>query len=120
MNEAIKLAIEKGGYQAWWTVYKYKFESNFIEVEVPENLPIHSDVLFAEITQQARFWQALGKAKKWDKPIWDCKKNYPYARCDNKFCTYAGWEDIHQVYLNYMDVIWSSGDTEKFWKELIK
>jgi hypothetical protein len=91
MNEAIKLAIEKGGY-------KTVSEEHWKQYGVKEFIIL--DPLF---------WQALGKALGWNEtdklahdlhspdiePLW-----YLFA-------------------MEYFDLVLTGGDTEKFWKELL-
>lgn len=96
MNNAIKLAIEKGGFL------------------------IHDGVAFDAmqgatyakqfVVLNPLFWQALGKARA-------LCQSHPRAidRCD--FCiSNKGWQEIA---LSYFDLILTGGDTEKFWKALL-
>jgi hypothetical protein len=82
MNEAIKLAIEKGGYEI--SDQKYAKLMSFPNVLDP------------------LFWQALGKALGWD----DFRAAVPPLWLANA--------------LHYHELLLTGGDTEKFWKELIK
>lgn len=74
-----------------------------------------------QIALDPTFWQALGKALKFDQPIWKCGN----ARCDNEFCEYAGWKNlapdtIYGEVHKFLDLILTGGDTEKFWEEILK
>lgn len=117
MNEAIKLAIEKGGYEA---------------VEFPIG---HNDKYYKEkIALDPLFWQALGKAL-------GENREHEWFRCENEnckadseyvsmiFCSYCGTklskfikhsEWWKTTAMQYFDLVLTGGDTEKFFKELLK
>jgi hypothetical protein len=89
MDEAIILAIEKGGYE------KHRM--------------FHS---YADTTHDPLFWQALGKALGWDnKGYCNFGELQPCIHLPN-----YKWKDkAHQ----YFDLVLTDVDTEKFFKELI-
>lgn len=100
MNEAIKLAIEKGGYDI--------HASNI----VPDRY------LELEIVQDSKFWQALGKALGWkDKVVVGIKKGEPDRKGKVLHFEYNG--EWLQEALHYHELLLTGGDTEKFWKELL-
>lgn len=91
MNQAIKLAIEKGGYVAdigWQeTTYQGFNERNRIVLD-PE------------------FWKALGKALGWGKSeLWENDINIPH------------WK-LHA--LRFFELKLTGGDEEKFWSDLLQ
>lgn len=98
MNNAIKLAIEKGGYK-----YGHGVDGDY-ETD---------GWSYQEIIDEARdkvildplFWQALGKALGWGTTT--ASNNFGYK---NSWQYYA-----HQ----YINLILTGGDTDKFWKELL-
>jgi hypothetical protein len=106
MTEAIKLAIEKGGYDP----HKYgktvkelrEYPDIGFVVEYEDGYKISSGFPIANIqvvtVLDPLFWQALGKALGW----------IDYAR--PQWLQYA---------LEYFELALTSGDTEKFWKELL-
>lgn len=98
MNEAVRLAIEKGGYIDPLT-----------KVGIKHFPTEHFDPMHPQIAQDPLFWQALGKA------------------CVNEWgeVTFFGTEGqtkptwllkAHQ----YFDLVLTGGDTEQFFKELLK
>lgn len=91
MNEAIKLAIEKGGYRP-------DGYSSFDNYAPSQKTQAIVKMKFKErIVLDPKFWQALGKALGW--------KNYVIPE----------W---HQYAHQYFDLILTGGDREKFWEEL--
>lgn len=88
MNEAIKLAIEKGGYPSVVTAdYYYHTDEGRRETRL--------------LTLDPLFWQALGKALGWT---------------DDNFYG-SDWEIMAH---DYLGVVLRGGNTEKFWKDLLK
>jgi hypothetical protein len=104
VNEAIKLAIEKGGYkntEKWLPderqrVYEYLCEQ------------------WAFIALDPLFWHALGKALG-NKDVMMCDS----PKCDTVQCEYGGYKSPKRMFDQYMDLKWYGGDEEKFWKELL-
>lgn len=90
INKAISSAIEKGGYNGG---YRYGDDLDFVT-----NLRIINDPLF---------WQALGKALG--------KGQCP---CKAKECDIRDWWIDTAMQYHYL--VLAGGDTEKFWKELLK
>ncbi len=102
MNEAIKLAIEKGGYKAPnpWNVAVvegdlYTFGEKFHEGEL-ERLCVLDPL----------FWQALSKAL-----------GQNQCNCGKPVCSVREWDSMAHT---YFDLVLTGGDTEKFWKDLLK
>lgn len=102
MNEAIKLAIEKGRY-----IFRGVKHNNF-------------DYKRDTVVLDPLFWQALGKALGW---IETGKHFRRYEHDDYEECSQcieygesSQW--IHYAH-QYFDLALTGGDTEKFWKELI-
>jgi hypothetical protein len=95
MEEAIKLAIEKGGYKQWHPEWH------------------HSDVL------DPLFWQALGRALGW-KESW-CGfdgKEFDGETCPTphmKYITIPVW-DVRAR--EWFEIRMSGGNEEKFWSDL--
>ncbi len=93
MNEAIKLAIEKGGYDRMWE----GTHSN------------HADLILDPL-----FWKALGKALGWKEhefwkihcSIFECDGTWQHTEKDLTWKYYA-----HQ----YFDLLLTGKDTDKFW-----
>lgn len=118
MNDAIKLAIEKGGY-------KY-LDLPLLRVEPTTNALIclvwrgdqfskngeEKDLVHpAVITTDPLFWQALGKALGWEQYLESGGRNkYGDDEFDLSWKVYA-----HK----YLDTVLTGGDTEQFWKELL-
>ena len=91
MNEAIKLAIEKGGYNS--TVLGWGQISD-------------KDIVGRGLILDPLFWQALGKALGWKREL------------------SQHWDIVRPEWLNkamtYYEINLTGGDTEKFFKKLIK
>jgi hypothetical protein len=107
MNEAIKLAIEKGGYQE---------PSGYgIEIYFGSNPDYTTDTIVLD----PLFWQALGKALGWSETAWftfHVRDEGDSNRDDMNFDISLAEYFAHK----YFQVVLTGGDTEKFWKELIK
>ena|ERR1051325_8167871 len=97
MNEVIELAI-KGGY-------------GFPKIRGWNPYPDFT----AFMVQDPTFWQALGKGLG-NKDVMECDS----PKCDSKLCEYAGYKDPKRMYDQYHELLWYGGNTEKFWKDLIK
>jgi hypothetical protein len=112
MNEAIKLAIEKGGFgfgdfflsATQNKTLKWRINEKFQQVILWDSPDYReSDVYkfsFNDVAMMSSFWQALGKALKWKigplgQPLW-----LYYAH-------------------RYFDSVLTGGDQEKFWNQLI-
>lgn len=107
MNEAIKLAIEKGGYD---TSIAYRFEKTVGDAD-----------RFA--TQDPLFWQALGKALGWhsvcDENGHDSGKPIGTLCLERDICGGMMIQEWLYHAHQYIDLVLTGGDTEKFWKELL-
>lgn len=117
MNEAIKLAIEKGGY---------RFDADGeIEVFPDGNVQVVNYKKASRggypvkcfdkewIVLQPEFWQALSNALGW-------KRTYKMGVqhiVGQSWVIIPAWQyEAHQ----YFDLLLTAGDTEAFWKELLK
>lgn len=116
MNEAIKLAIEKGGY-------KNNVESAKTDPSWYAYMAIHANG-GTMVVCDPLFWQALGKALGW-KDVFKNKKSmglmemcgHPYCPTEGN-CKYQKPERSKYAH-KYFDLLLTGGDTEKFWKELL-
>ncbi|MCK9369528.1 hypothetical protein M0R04_06445 [Candidatus Dojkabacteria bacterium] len=102
MNEAIKLAIEKGGYD------KERMKYPIAEYNM------YLDELIAPL--DPLFWQALGKALGWAEcePWWNDDKQM-------MICPTLHITPCWSVYaLRFFELTLTQGDTEAFWKELLR
>jgi hypothetical protein len=103
MNNAIKLAVEKGGYDTpstkIITLQGRRYGLNTINKWYQ-----------AYVMTDPLFWQALGKALGWSKELYK----------DNPFDGTAIWQTWQYHAHQYFDLVLTGGDTEKFWKSLIK
>jgi hypothetical protein len=106
MNEAIKLAIEKGGY-----ILRKHVKKQFLDGWGVEKRDAY------EITQDPLFWQALGKALGWKRIFEDLLETMEFNDIPtNYFMPYVTWQYYaHQ----YFDLVLTGGDTEKFWKGML-
>lgn len=97
MNEAIKLAIEKGGYDPIWIQEWYRLFSPISKQ--PRDIPLSC------IFTDPLFWVALGKALGWkhnNATLWSGRQ--------------AEWLEYAHA---YFELVLTDGSTEKFWKELL-
>lgn len=106
MNEAIKLAIEKGGYKDERVDLGsdgnlYIFSGRFYENELENRLVLNP-----------LFWQALGKALGMEKVLQMARPGGGYNPARNR----AWWK---YTALEYFNLVLTGGNTEKFWKELL-
>ena len=127
MNDAIKLAIEKGGF-TFGEFFRTSFEkgdmkwsftdNNTVQIWSLVNVDITPSLSwkysFNDIVLMLDFWQALGKALG-NKEVMECDK----PNCDSKLCEYAGYKDPKRMFDSYMECIWYGYSLEKFWKELL-
>lgn len=112
MNEAIKLAIEKGGY--FERILKLAIDEGEYKFN---GLPGVS-----QITQAPLFWQSLGKALGWEELV--CSDDGLMHPIPSEICRvgmYVGWiPKWHYMALEYFDLLLTGGNTEAFWKEILK
>lgn len=122
MNDAIKLAIEKGGYLKgpyWWPAQK----PNGIELRGDDQ-----DKEFRtseQIVLDPLFWQALGKALGW--PMYGCEScftMFDLKKLGSVICSNCGHHgavrsSTYQA-CRYIRRTFIGGDTEKFWTHLLK
>lgn len=105
MNEAIKLAIEKGGLKLKWDVFSQQIY--FMNVGDMTKNEVENVVLWPS------FWQALGKALGWGGEC-DC---YPKRDGHKAHCLTREWEyRWHQL------IYWiaEGKDVDEFFKQLIE
>ena len=137
MKEAIKLAIEKGGYRL-----SLEKQSIFSKVKIYEDAQDY----YAIIASDPLFWQALDKALGWaeDDSVWRSTHDWHFHPIENPECTLLSCkkcgesEAILKGYKNsldkrickygnywlnyarqYFDLVLTGGDTEKFWQDLL-
>lgn len=115
MNEAICLAIVKGGYDFKGVQDRHRYNWRFITAEDGGSmLQIQQDGVrkaypLQVIAQDPQFWQALGKAlgKQWVER--------------NDYCHHwvvgVWWFETAR---RYFEIHLTAGDTKKFWNELLK
>lgn len=128
LNEAIRIAIEKGGYaptDSGEPVVEYSIvDKNYIWVYEEDGTGARPT--FNDIVVDPLFWQALGKALGWNDEkieVGPILHEHNGELCGKVFCETVGvthkaakWKVIaHQ----YFDLVLTGGDTEKFWKELL-
>jgi hypothetical protein len=129
MNDAIRLAIEKGGYR-WkyydghseftvgkgnseWIMLIWKHNNSSFSLE-------HNDVVV-----DPEFWKALGKALGWGDKCKDCYIGEPHEWCQHgshldmygKYWKNAPWADAAS---RYFDIKLTGGDEDAFWKGLLQ
>lgn len=102
MNEAIKLAIEKGGYRPYFKDSSIEDSINFILFDY--EAPSHSEIICDPL-----FWQALSKALGWKEHL----EHWGW----NIYRMPADWR--HYAH-KYFDIKLTNGNEEEFWKGLIK
>lgn len=120
MNEAIKLAIEKGGYKP-----EYKdcvvYIDDFLGHQYSKFVDRRGDIekwATAEIFADPLFWQALGKALGWDEIHAKNPENNICIKNKSGSITYFDDCDIYHA-MRYMELILTGGDTEKYWQSLL-
>lgn len=106
MNEAIKLAIEKGGYE--FRNYLNNEDAHLMSLPFKEVESIILDPLF---------WQSLGKALGWGQK----DKLFTFAYSDNSTSiAHSGFRDEWQFHAHqYFDIKMTNGNEEEFWKGLL-
>jgi hypothetical protein len=140
MNEAIKLAIEKGGWKILDSVTSIDYKNaswpmiHGTHNNVPKLYPV------AEVIISPSFWQALGKALGWEDKEYKLGEEVQIA--DGNWFKFGRVTMIEgnkvkvhlaksgYVYLNqkewlyhaheYFDLLLTNGDTVKFWKGLLE
>jgi hypothetical protein len=138
MNEAIKLAIEKGGYKLQVKHFSAVI-TNPAEIENWDKVFefIRQEDLENYIILDPLFWQALGKALGWyRKPnkntyrdgakVTQCGRE-DGSRNNHWYCPHSEkyeWDvDFYPMWLffalQYTETVLRKGDTEKFWKEIL-
>lgn len=117
MNEAIKLAIEKGGYRIrGYTDPRYEYISAdkgelVYRYEGEVSSVKFWPAMFNEYVLDPLFWQALGKALGWD------NGGYYHHYPDN-FSRFWQTEWLYHA-LHYHELNLTGGSTEKFWNEVL-
>lgn len=111
MNEAIKLAIEKGGYDNHLFTENFKGELSIAGWEV------------SVITQDPAFWRALGKANGWNlNTCTFCLKDGGPNSVDS--CDYCGRSGVHRTswkahWHRFIDHIADGRSADDFFKALL-
>lgn len=142
MNEAIKLAIEKGG---WLSGKLYGGDYPYAPYGIANLEVLYGRIFMNRITKTGLigrrfqywttqeaildplFWQSLGKALGWNKRV--CKGcgsiDKPVKGEYHDICPRCnrGNEDRIELCLyqahHYFDLVLTNGDTEKFWQDLL-
>jgi len=129
MTEAIKLALEKGGYKGHYPGDGKVYLAPLRRFGVATALKMFE----AYISQDPLFWQALGRALGWK--VYRCtgclmetndeKQNFCF--CNDRDTTAfpsehpPKWSENWLVNaLRYLKLVLTGVDTEKFWEELLK
>jgi hypothetical protein len=104
-----KAAIEKSIEGGWVPPRPY------LVLQFEKGSKLHAEEVMAmmlpqEIALDLSFWQALGKALRW--PL----LGQPYY-LGNHWCEREWWQ---YKAIKFYDLILTGGDTEAFWKELLK
>jgi hypothetical protein len=105
MNEAIKLAIEKGGWKPEVLGLLITKQLNHPEDYIEKDWAV----------LQPLFWQALGKALGWKEPKQGRNIVPGFYEPVIAFGLLETWV---WYALRYHELVLTGGDTEKFWKEL--
>lgn len=130
MNNAIKLAIEKGGYmggwQEWWEFEEHRNRNEWV---LRHNADWDDFITFKEIALDPLFWQSLGKALGWADEVTSAGNRkehaFPQYYRDETDKINKAWEKCikQPEWLfharEYFNLILTGGDTEKFWKGLL-
>jgi hypothetical protein len=138
MNEAIKLAIEKGGYDFGGFVRADYFPHGWCNSKIGWRGDVELQRVTAkgdagrwvkcgnwnEAIQDPLFWQALGKALGWEG--YQCENcgykhfgNIGYSECCSLWTsatTRPQW--LYQA-LRYHELVLTGGSIEQFWKDLL-
>jgi hypothetical protein len=106
MNEAIRIAIEKGGYKVGGEQYAVNLGVYIKDLQTGTR---------ARIVLDPEFWFALGKGLG-NKEVMMCA----HSRCESKLCEYGGYKDPKQMFDSYMETLWHEENIQKlFWKKLL-
>lgn len=121
MNEAIKLAIEKGGYKPYtWMTEKsvlVREEYTGYHLWLFKDGGLNAPAIFSEILIDPLFWQALSKALGWSDGTEELSTLIKKAKRVNK-CVWQiqSWQyHAHR----WLDAHFE-GTEEEFWESLIK
>lgn len=101
MNEAIKLAVEKGGY------YSAYHPVDWLKYGVQR-----------EIVLDQPFWHSLGDALGWEKDDANTKHLYRLSG-GNPETMPIGLYKWHRTAMKYFDIYMRVGDLDKFWSDLL-
>lgn len=111
MNDAIKLAIEKGGYKKgpyWWPVPKTW------GILLTGDDGDKEELRMVDIVLDPLFWQALGKALGWE-----CMANHELDGSHSDYSECKGTNIWRFRAHEYFDTKLTGGSEEAFWKELL-
>lgn len=122
MNEAIKLAIEKGGYEP-----KMEVKPIFYFLPIGESGAVDPNEIYA--TEDAihtnsflldpLFWQALGRACGWEKKVCDCLGSGITCYSCEKWGTQVVGMDWKEYWHRFIDWIAEGKNTDDFFTNLI-
>lgn len=132
MNEAIRLAVEKGGYSLEELANRLGI-TNVRQIEIGKKYVSVSSqqgntkqlCSFETLFLDPKFWQVLGKALGWG-ICCDENGHKPFGAKLNELCKVRDMCDglIIEEYLyhahQYFDLVLTGGDVEAFWQELLK
>ncbi|MDQ3816292.1 MAG: hypothetical protein M3362_01210 [Acidobacteriota bacterium] len=136
MNDAIKLAIGKGGYKhsEYELSVGASLRSPYRHDGISPSTALHHAyrvgadhmlrILYADfVTQDPKFWQALGKALGWSgfkfyfEGKWQYTEN-PAIKIQGR--TPFVYETWLAKALDYHELVLTGGDTESWWNEVLK
>lgn len=103
-QDAIKQAIDEGAYKGEGARFNY-LEATFNDVGWYRKDGYAENENLADVLQDPDFWQALGKARGWEK----CEHKTDYMNHPFTWGYYA---------LRYFETLMSKGDMQKFWESL--
>jgi len=118
MNDAIRIAVEKGGYKGFNTWYDNPKMEVFYEHGIcGTRLGHHQDTkLPEELILDPLFWKALARALSWEQYTEEDIGNWDEVNTMITRTEVTWKKKAHQ----YFDLLLTGGDVEKFWKELLK
>lgn len=103
LNEAIKLAIEKGGYNAELCKPSENKLGKWHSFNCPETINGQKDLVLDPL-----FWQALGKA---------LEERFEKSQAPS-FVSFDKWDWTYYAH-QYFDLIMTEQSTDEFWKSLL-
>lgn len=119
MNEAIKLAIEKGGWKYQLTdipvfeEFSSRSQSGWSVYSEHQGVKLQKGLNVSEIILDPLFWQALGKALGWG-------SSNKCATCGDGIVSHGFMWDWQMEWHRFIDWIADGKDVDLFFKDLIK